>query len=541
MAEILQAQPGRSAVLQELAGRGAVLQEQPGLGPVLQALSSARGAPQIVPYNVVVVVLDDIGTEWFDWLGVGERFTTDANFQYVRTPFLSSLAQQGVTFQIACSEPVCGPTRAAINTGRYAHRTGVGFNMRDPTSALGTAYTDFGYFIPGTEQFLPGHLRSVKPAIATAAFGKWHMADSYSAQVDDTGSTNPPDINLTDPSRFGYQTFKGNTHNIGGSYTWWKSENGVVQPYINGAASGYNELTYPSSVNAADAGAWIAAQTGQFFCYIAFGPPHNTFSIPPFSMVSAAMQAELSARQLVAGHTFGTGSTYDNAIWLGLDGHPPPNPIPVGFDATTAFPVVWRSMMEATDEALRRVWAAVPPAQKGRTFLIVVGDNGTVRSGLPPGFSHQKRELFWGGTRVPMIVVGPSVAHSNRVASQIVHSVDIYATVCDLMGVSKPTGLDSVSFRPVLYDAVDRSNVNAVRSFSLSQNFLPVGALDPAQYIASQRQRAVFDGRWRLLNVAGTESLYDELTDPLEETDVIGSFPDEVDRLRDMMDSVTDG
>src|SRR5688572_13595403 len=82
--------------------------------------------------NVLLIVLDDIGLEWFSFYGIGQQFTTDPNFQYCKTPNLQRLAARGVLFREGHANPICGPSRANIQTGRYAFRTGFGPNIRDP-------------------------------------------------------------------------------------------------------------------------------------------------------------------------------------------------------------------------------------------------------------------------------------------------------------------------------------------------------------------------------------------------------------------------
>lgn len=66
--------------------------------------------------KVVLILVDDLG--WTDLACQGSRF--------YETPHLDRLAAEGVRFTngyAACA--VCSPTRAAVQTGRYPHRTGV--------------------------------------------------------------------------------------------------------------------------------------------------------------------------------------------------------------------------------------------------------------------------------------------------------------------------------------------------------------------------------------------------------------------------------
>jgi arylsulfatase A-like enzyme len=53
----------------------------------------------------------------------------------VRTPHLDALAARGATFSRAFAQnPVCIPSRACIQTGRYTHQHGVEYNDRSGRS-----------------------------------------------------------------------------------------------------------------------------------------------------------------------------------------------------------------------------------------------------------------------------------------------------------------------------------------------------------------------------------------------------------------------
>lgn len=475
----------------------------------VQAVSASPSGTFVPPgYNVLVVVIDDIGPEWFEVYGLGEQYTTDEDFAYARTPFLTSIAQtHGVYFTRANSEPVCSPTRVDINTGRYPNRVGVGFNMRDPTSALGTDYLAFGYATPASETYLAERIRSVKPGVATAAFGKWHMADGYTYQVTTNISLNPPDTNLSHYATLGYQSWKGNIYNVGGGYSWWKLADGAVSSFITPGS--YDETTYPTAVHAADAASWLAARTGQFFCYVAFGPPHSSWTVPPFTMLSGETQTELTAAGLTSASSLSDSSGY----------------------ATANFPLVFRSGMEATDTAIRRIWEAIPFRLRSKTVLIVTGDNGTVANALVPGFVHFKRQLYAGGTHVPFFVRGPMVARPGRAETALCHAVDIYRTTCDLIGVPVPGNIaqDSRSFFSVL-----KNPGTSHRDYVLVQSFRPIGVTDSSQWLTNSRQRAIYDGTFRyLIPPSGTAEMYRTASDYLEETDIVddATYADDKDRL----------
>ena len=284
------------------------------------------------------MVLDDVGTEWFEWMGVMARSSAPMAYPHDAVPVV--VADNGVWFDRASAEPTCGPARTALHTGQLANRTGFGQNVRDPNTPLSPqSQPEFGYHLPDSITFLAERLRAARPEIATAAFGKWHMADCYSYVTASSApnATEPPDVNLDDPHLAGFQTFRGNVYNVGGSYTWWKVED-EVPTFIDGSVV-KDETTYPSAVNATDAAAWLSAQTGPFFAYVAIGAPHAQFTVPPFTMLSADDAGEADAgraRRRATPSLHGLGAN---------------DPRHAG---------VWRSSIEATDTAFQRIHDSIP-------------------------------------------------------------------------------------------------------------------------------------------------------------------------------------
>ena len=96
------------------------------------------------------------------------------------TPAIDLLASTGFMFTHSfVPTPQCSPTRAAILTGRFPHRTGVVSNVGPPLAALSAPL----------DPSIPG-LGSVfaKAGYQTAYFGKWHLGHS--------------------PSEHGFETFR---------------------------------------------------------------------------------------------------------------------------------------------------------------------------------------------------------------------------------------------------------------------------------------------------------------------------------------------
>ncbi len=104
------------------------------------------------PPNVLVILVDDLG--WGDLSIHGS--------QDIRTPHLDQLARSGVRFSAGyVTASVCGPSRAAIMTGRYHERLGISGNsdadvgLPSGVPTMGDIMGELGY--------------------RTIAIGKWHL------------------------------------------------------------------------------------------------------------------------------------------------------------------------------------------------------------------------------------------------------------------------------------------------------------------------------------------------------------------------------
>lgn len=82
-----------------------------------EPVSAPKGAP-----NVIVILLDDVG--------FGQTSTFGG---LIPTPNLDKLASEGLRFTRFHTTAICGPSRAALLTGRNHHQTGNGFLMEYAT------------------------------------------------------------------------------------------------------------------------------------------------------------------------------------------------------------------------------------------------------------------------------------------------------------------------------------------------------------------------------------------------------------------------
>ena len=159
--------------------------------------------------NILLIIADDLGVDAarFYPLTAGRRTTRPPA---PPTPNLAALARNGLIFRHAWVTPWCSPTRAAMLTGRYPFRTGIG----DPVSSTPTVATGE---LRLNEFTLPEAFQRAKPGqYLLAHVGKWHLTRQ----------------SVDDPNLAGWPYFVGprpdNSAEVPSHYNWPKTRNGVT-------------------------------------------------------------------------------------------------------------------------------------------------------------------------------------------------------------------------------------------------------------------------------------------------------------------------
>ncbi len=205
--------------------------------------------------NIIVILCDDLG-----YADVGFNGSKD-----IVTPNLDKLAHDGTIFTSAyVAHPFCGPSRAALLTGRYPHVIGAPFNLRDD----GVPTNDG---VPVTETFMSEVLQS--SGYYTGIVGKWHLG--YANQFH--------------PNQRGFDNFYGF---LGGGHDYFpdkfrpmyeqqvKEGKSPIRVYIqpleqNGKP--VNETEYVTDGLSREAINMVkeaSAKKKPFFLYLAYNAPH---------------------------------------------------------------------------------------------------------------------------------------------------------------------------------------------------------------------------------------------------------------------------
>lgn len=112
-----------------------------------------------------------------------------------------------------------------------------------------------------------------------------------------------------------------------------------------------------------------------------------------------------------------------------------------------------------------------------------------------------KQNVYEDGMKAPLVFTGPGIGQGSSDA--LVYLMDIYPTVCDLVGIEVPPGLDGQSFAPVLRDASDSARQNIFLAYE-------------------DVQRSIRNDRWKLIRYPkiNRTQLFDLKNDPHEINDL---------------------
>lgn len=211
--------------------------------------------------SVLCIVADDLGV---DRVGAYGGTGLGMHPNPGRTPNIDRLAADGVLFRNAWSSPVCSVARAAMLSGRFGFRTGVGDNV---------VRTQTGHALHPDEWFLPELIRSGTAGSYTSiGIGKWHLATS--------------DDQSLHPLSCGFDSFLGNSRGFGqGGYTDWRK-------MVNGKMERCTKYATTDSVD--DAIRAFEETPERLFLWLAFNAPHTPFHQPPEGLHSFELKGEPS-------------------------------------------------------------------------------------------------------------------------------------------------------------------------------------------------------------------------------------------------------
>jgi arylsulfatase A-like enzyme len=342
--------------------------------------SSRREAAGAGP-NLLVILADDVGV---DQVGItaGDDFAG-------RTPNIDRLGREGLVFERFWSMPACSPTRAALLTGLYPFRNGVGFVV-DGTPAVGVSAAQGAAARP---MGLPDDAFTLPRALAGAGYssallGKWHLG------LEEEGYDHA--------ERVGFDHFRGAFGNLPfGYFDWLKVVDGEQA----------RRKAYATTDTTDDAIAMARELPEPWLIVVSYNAAHSPAHVPPQEL-----------------HSFGT------------------------FDPGQRPRVAYRAMIEAMDTEIGRLVAAVAPRDPVVFFLGDNGPPQWIWP-AGTKYRRGKGSLYEGGIHVPLVVHHRSIAAPGRRVAALAEVTDLFATLVELARAELPeerAPRDSASLAPHL-------------------------------------------------------------------------------------------
>ena len=409
--------------------------------------------------NILFVVVDDHRADAIGALG----------HPTVQTPVLDGLVRRGTAFTRATIQgslmpAVCAPSRACLLTGNGVFRADA-----DPKLDAGPV---FEVRLPAEACTLPERLRAA--GYETFVTGKWH---------NDVPA-------LLRSFESGREIFHGGMCDHTAVPVRDLEEIRRGAPARTG--SGFSSEIF---CGAAEKFLRERGRERPFFAWVALTSPHDPRTPP------AEFRARYDAATIPLPTNFRREHGFDNGELAVRDEQLVPRPLSP--DVVRAHLADYYGMISHHDACIGRVLAALrETGQEENTVVVYVSDHGLALG------SHGllgKQNLYEHSVRVPLILVGPGVPAAQR-CEALMQPLDLYATLCELAGVSVPAGLDS------------RSLVTATAGSG--------GGRESVCSVYRDCQRMVTDGRWKLIayRVGGAErvQLFDLATDPDECCDLAG-------------------
>jgi arylsulfatase A-like enzyme len=376
--------------------------------------------------NIVFIMSDDMRVEVGCY---GSMFGA-------QTPNLDALARAGVRFdRNYCQFPLCNPSRVSLMTGRNPTRT----------SVLGNR-TNFRVAHPDWTT-LPQVF--MKNGYVTVRAGK-----IFHGGIDDTASWSAVSDN-------GGTTDDGSGPQVGKTMVVPREAipmpNGVLPPLpADTSRAGYSDRIVVLDGNGEGHGDYLTAdrtianlrkyQDQPFFIACGFVKPHS----PPTAPQKFLDLYDPEKIKL----------TPDFAAWP---------TVPPGFPIASIRPrnadlFIGRGASQAEAKQVIRAYLASISwvdwnigrvigeldrlGLRDNTIIVFVADHGYQLG--EKGKWSKAGSLFEMGTRIPLIVYAPGAMGNGRASTRIVQSLDIYATLVELCGLTLPPGNEGTSLKPLL-------------------------------------------------------------------------------------------
>lgn len=428
-------------------------------------------------------------------------FTDDQRFDTIRslnnpeiyTPNLDQIVSQGTTFVNSyimggsCGA-VCMPSRGMLHTGRTLyHLDRQGQSIPEEHALLGETLQKAGYTSFGTGKWHNGIRSYARSFNAGAEIFFGGMTDHWNVPACDYDPTGNYSINpkIDNPQNSNQVSWRHCDHITAGKHS--------------------TDLFADATINFIE----NHSDENPFFAYVSFMAPHDPRSMPEdFLRMYDQQKIEIPAN-------FAPEHPFDNGWLKGRD------------ELLAEFPrtesevrrhiAEYYGMISHLDAAVGRVMNKLREREiLDNTIILFAGDNGLAvgQHGL-----MGKQNIYDHSVHVPFILAGPNVPADEK-REALIYLIDIFPTLCDLIGIQHPTTIEGQSLIPHLERPAEK-----IREY--------------LHFAYEGLQRGIRDQRYKLIEYVVNDrhaqtQLFDLLNDPRETVNLIneGKCAEVLKRLR---------
>ncbi|PCJ62290.1 MAG: sulfatase [Planctomycetota bacterium] len=156
----------------------------------------------------------------------------------------------------------------------------------------------------------------------------------------------------------------------------------------------------------------------------------------------------------------------------------PPEPIPDNPVTRKDF-ACYRTSARTLDKGIGLILEALDKNGLSENTLVIC----TTDHGL--GFPRMKSSLYDGGTGVMLIIKGPGGFNGGQVSDALVSQIDIFPTVCELLGIQPPSWLEGRSMMPLMRGEYEEVNEHIFTEINYH------GGYDPTRAVRTQRYKYI--------------------------------------------------
>ena len=427
--------------------------------------------------NVLFIAIDDLN----DWIGC-----FGGNPQ-VKTPNLDKFNAGGgmVMFDAHAPSTVCCPSRSAILTGKYPHKTGVYGNKNNLRNApkakdlvtLPQYFSQYGYHTLSRGKIFHHHPWPGEPL---GDWGQW----AFDEWVQDKGGVGP--ISKERPVN-GLPAEPGDNSYHSKGFDW-------------GPTVGNDETKMKDYI----AAEWAVEQLNTrdfdkpFFMAIGFAKPHLAWYVPQKYFDMYPLE-EIELPKTIPNDLDDIINKYGkpakpHVTWLRVEKAGRHKEAVRAYLATITF-------VDDCIGVLLDGLAKSPYADN--TIVMLWGDHGWY---LGEKQRNGKTQLWQEACRVPFMVKVPGVTPKNKRCMGVVNLIDMYPTLIDLCGLPANPENDGRSFAKLLHNPDMEWNKPTLTDYGYGGH-------------------RIYDGRYSYIvfTEQGTEELYDHKKDPMEWNNLINN------------------